>query len=1003
MSRKWLPIFGVFMVLISLLNQAEAREYQPQDTTSRRQVLDSLRSAFARDSTHVKLMQDTLFGRKTPDSLRTNASDSLRNHTSDPLHIHTSDSLRIHASDSLRIHTSDPLHIHTSDSLRIPASDPLHVHASDSLRIPASDPLHVHASDSLRIPASDPLHIHSSDSLHIPAPDSLPLRVRVPSFVEVPLFSEARDSVIEDFTGGRKMMYYYGNVKVNYQNLEMKAEYMEYNVDTRTVFATGVPDTTGVMQGMPEMKEGRTNYVMKSVYYNFDTKKAMIYDMVTQEGEGYLHGNIIKKMPDNSFNISKGKYTTCDCEQPHFYLHLTSAKVVREPTQKTVFGPAWVVVEDVPTPLVLPFGFVPPRPERSGGLLMPTYGEEVSRGFFMRGLGYYFVLGDYLDFSVTADVYTLGSWGGQLNSRYKSIYKFDGNLQVITSNNITGERGAPDYSQSKDFSIKWSHNQDPKARPGTTFRASVDFSSPSNNRFNAQNINQARDNKASSSIAYSRTFAGTPFNLSFNLQHSQNMRDSSYAFTLPVFNFNMSTIYPFKQKERIGKEKVFEKISFGYGTTFDNKINFKASDFNTGDVWSKFKNGMTHRFSIGLPSFPLFKYLQFSPSISYNMNWHFRTQEKVFNRETNKVETHYTDPFSTFGVTQNVSGGVSVTTRLYGLFDFGEKGAIRAIRHMVSPSVNFSFSPNMETAMNGYTSLSYTDTTGKGFVVPYNVYNEVSTASALGGRKSASMSFTLGNNLEAKVRNRKDTTNDGIKKIKLVDNLALSGSYNFLADSLKLSNISVSMSTTIFEKVGISSSASLDPYAIHKNGSARISTFNIVQEGGFNLFRLTNASLSFSYQFSGKGAGGGSSANSYKRVYTHPITGEFIPEGWMYYMPPDLPWSVNFSYNYSYNVQYQFTNGSQLKVHNHIQTLGINSQMKLTKDFNMTLSTGVDLMKMKLSTTQYSATYDLHCFLISVNWVPGGKWSQWSFRIQAKAAALADLLKYDKKASFWDL
>ena len=934
MSRKWLFIFGLSVLLVSLFKQTDACVYQYDAIYFDREAIFQITQ-----DTSLRKMQDT--------SLRRGQDTSLRSLQDTSRYRQTLDSLRT-------------------------------------------------------LMAQDSAHLHLMQDSTFQTGVSDTLRTRTPSFIEAPLFSEARDSVIEDFAGGKKMMYYYGDVKVSYQNLEMKAAYMEYNVDTKTVFATGVLDSTGTWQGLPEMKEAGSVHTMESIYYNFESKKAKIYNMKTQEGEGYLHGTVIKKMPDNSLNIAKGKYTTCDADEPHFYMHLTSAKVVTEPTRKTVFGPAWVVIEDVPTPLLLPFGFVPPRPDRSGGLLMPNYGEEVSRGFFMRGLGYYFVLGDYLDFSLTGDVYSLGSWGGQLNSRYKSIYKFDGTIQVITSNNITGERGAPDFVQSKDFSVKWSHNQDPKARPGTTFRASVDFSSPSSNRFNAQNVNQARENKAGSSISYSKTFIGTPFNLSLNLQHSQNMRDSSYAFTLPNFSFNMSTIYPFKQKERVGKEKVYEKISLGYGTSFDNKINFKASEFNSGEMWSNFKNGMTHRFNIGLPSFPVLKYLQFSPSVSYNMNWHFRKQEKVYNPEVGKVETNYTNPFGTFGVTQSVSGSVSVTTRLYGIFPFSEKGALRAVRHMVSPSMSFSFSPNMETSMNGYTSLIYTDTTGRVQTIPYNIYNEVSTNSALGGRKSASMSFTLGNNLEAKVRNRKDTANGGEKKIKLIDNLSLSGSYNFLADSLRLSNIGVSMNTTIFEKVGITANATLDPYAIHKNGTARIATFNIIQEGGLKLFRFTQGGLSFSYQFSGKGAGGGSSANSYTRVFVHPITGEFIPEGYLFYMPPDLPWSVNLSYNYSYNLQYQYTNGSQQKVHNHLQTLGINSQLKLTKDFNMTLSTGLDMMKMKLSTTQFSATYDLHCFLISVSWVPQGKWSQWSFRIQAKASALSDLLKYDKKASFWD-
>ncbi|MCL2727839.1 MAG: LPS-assembly protein LptD, partial [Bacteroidales bacterium] len=800
---------------------------------------------------------------------------------------------------------------------------------------------------------------------------------------------------------GKKMMYYYGDVKVTYQNLEMTAAYMRSDIDTRIVFAAGIPDSTGALQGCPVMKEGRNTYTMDSIYYNFQTGKAKIFNMTTKEKEGIMHGTVIKKMPDNSLNISKGKYTTCDADHPHFYLMMTSAKAIQEPKRKTIFGPSYVVIEDVPTPFALPFGFVPDRPDRAGGLMMPNYGEEVSRGFFMRGLGYYFVVGEHLDFALTGDVYSLGSWSGQLTSRYKTIYRFDGSLQINTSNNITGERGAPDFNQSRDFSVRWTHNQDAKARPGTTFRASVNFSSPMNNRFNAQNINQARDNKAESSITYGKTFFGTPFNLSLNLQHRQNMRDSSYAFTLPNFTLTMSRITPFQRKERIGKEKAYEKISFNYSTTFDNKIDFKSSEFSSGELWSKFKNGMSHNFGIGLPSFTLLKYFQFNPTISYGMNWHFRKKEKIYNPETNREEDIFTDPFSVFGVTQNVSGGISASTRLYGMFPISEKGAIRAVRHMVTPQISLNFSPDMQTSMNGFTSLVYTDNNDKLVERPYNIYEGASTYGPLGGRKSAAMSFSLGNNLEAKVRNSKDTANNGVKKMKLIDNLSLSSSYNFLLDSFNLAPVSVSMNTTIFEKVGLNANATLDPYAINKHGANKIATFNIIQEGGFKLVRLTQAGFSFSYQFSGKG--GASGANTYKRIYTHPITGEFIPEGWVYYMPPDLPWSVNLNYNYSYSNSYQFTNGSQQKVNNHLQTVGINSQIKLTNDFNLTLTTGVDMMKMKLSTTQLSATYDLHCFLISVSWVPQGKWSQWSFSIRAKSSTLSDLLKYDKKASFWDM
>ncbi|MBO5407565.1 MAG: LPS-assembly protein LptD [Bacteroidales bacterium] len=844
------------------------------------------------------------------------------------------------------------------------------------------------------------------------------------SSLEEPIFSGGRDSIVKDFdVDGRKMIYYYGDVKVSYGDLELSADYMAFDVDSKTVFAKGLPDTSGQVIGKPVMKQGEKQYEMESVYYNFNTEKAKIKNMITQEAEGFLHGTYIKKMPDNSINIAKGKYTTCDHEHPHFYLKMTTAKVING-GEKTVFGPSYVVLEDVPTPFALPFGFVPKFGGRASGLLMPTYGEEAARGFFMRGLGYYFVFGDHFDVAATGDIYSMGSWAGQLNARYNKRYKYNGTLSIAYQNDQSGEKGQPDFFQTKNFSLQWSHAMDQKARPGTTFRASVNFSSPSYNKYNNQtDIQTALQNQISSSISFGKTWAGTPFSLTVNALHSQNSRDSSYAVTLPNLTFTVNRIYPFKRKERVGKEKFYESFAFNYSTTLENKINFKASEFGEPDFFKKMKNGMRHNFSISLPSFTLAKYIQGSPSISYGMNWYFTDCEKVFNQETQKVETIYSDPLSTFGISQNFSAGLSLSTRLYGKFVFGKNKRVEAIRHMVTPSISFSAQPEMGTAANGYTQMSYVDANGIQHVVNYNKY-EGQINSPPGRGKSAAMSFSLGNNVEAKIRDKNDTTGTGTKKVKIIDQLAIGGSYNFLADSLNLSNISVNMNTTIFGKLGLNVNATLDPYAVNYKGQ-KINTFNIVQEGGFKLARLTNASASFSYSFSGEGKGrlgsdykdpnarGGSYNNntntssstggsSYQRVYYNPMTGEYIPGGWVYYMSPNVPWSVNMNFNYSYSLNYQYANEQLLKKNNHMMTVGLAGQLRLTDALNVSVNTGIDMMKMKLTTTQLNATYDLHCFAISVSWVPNGQWESWSFRINAKASALADLLQFKKNASYWD-
>jgi lipopolysaccharide assembly outer membrane protein LptD (OstA) len=848
-----------------------------------------------------------------------------------------------------------------------------------------------------------------------------------------PAFSIARDSIIEDFSGGKKMIYYYGDVSVRYENIELKADYMEYNLDTRTVYASGIKDTSGVLRGKPVLKEGSQSYTMESVFYNFESKKARITNMITQESEGFLHGTNIKKLADNSINISKGKYTTCDLDHPHFYLRMTKARMVTQPKRVTVFGPAYLILEDVPVPFALPFGFVPEKPERSGGLLIPSFQEEAARGFGLKGLGYYFVIGEHFDVSITGDIFSLGSWNAMLTARYRKRYKFNGDFGINYSSNITGERGSTDFFQSKDFSIRWSHSQDSKSMPGASFRASVNFSTPLNNRFNSEDVQTSLQNQASSSISYSKAFAGTPFSFSMNLMHSQNSLDSSYALTVPNFTFTMNRIYPFKRAERVGKERFYESLSLNYNTTFDNKVNFKAKDFGQPNFLSKFKSGMKHNFTIGLPTFTLLRYLNFSPGVSYGMTWFFQTNDRAYDPDLDRVVTTTSDMFSHFGLTQDFSASLSMNTRLYGLFNFGKKGALQAIRHMVTPSLSFSFRPEMGTPANGYRTLDYVDVNGIQHTLNYNRYDGL-LYSPPGRGRSAAMSFSLGNNFEAKVRDQEDTTGTGLKKIKLIDNLSLGGSYNFLADSLKLSNINMNMNTTVFGALAFSANASFNPYAVDGRGRL-INQFNIAKEGGFKLARLENASMTLSYQFTGKGerrggvrqfpgvkGGGGDhdheghgelqgegeisgvrpEQRDYTRVYYHPVTGEYIPGGWVYYLDPSIPWTVSMNYNYSYSRNYSFANDILKTNHNHMQTLGVSAQVRITKALNVNINTGFDLSHFALTTTQLSATYDLHCFQISVSWVPNGQWQSWSFRINAKASALADLLKFKKGSSYWD-
>lgn len=883
----------------------------------------------------------------------------------------------------------------TPDSIR-PASGTL-PQAKDSLP-PAEDSI-ARRRDSLRVADST----SRADSLFLLDKSSLTR----------PAFSGAKDSIRQDFSNGQRKMYYWGDVEVSYENIKLKADYMEYDMSTGTVYARGTYDSLAQeWKGQPEMTQGSQTFNMEEVRYNFNTRKARITNMITKEDDGILHGKNIKMMPDKSINITKGKYTVCDLEHPHYYLKLSSAKVVTKPSQKTVFGPAHLVVEDVDLPIGIPFGFIPKRPDRATGLLMPSFGEENARGFYLRDAGMYFVLGDYFDMSLTGDYYTLGSWAANLNSRYMVKYKFTGNLAVNYSVDQTGEKGSTDFFQSKNFGVRWSHSQDSKAHPGTSFSASVNFSSPSNSRYNSHSVSEALQNQISSSISYSKNWNGK-FNLSVNALHSQNSRDSSYTFTLPNITFSVSTFYPFKIKNRVGKERFYEKFALGYNTSIQNKINFKASEFGEPGFIDKFQNGVAHNFSIKLPDFTLFKYLNVAPNVSYGMNWFFRKSEAYFDPETNSVKTEMGKQFGTFGATHNYSGSLSMSTRIYGMYNFGKYHKIQALRHVISPSVSMSFSPEKGKAFNGWRTFNYVDTLGVQKSYDYNIY-QGQINSAPGKGKSATMSISLGNNLEAKVRDMKDTTGTGSKKVKILDQFNFSTGYNFLADSLKMNNVGLSMSTSIFGKLGINGNMNFDPYAINERGQ-RVNKYNLLETGV--PLRLTNVSTSVSYSLSGKGTvkgndgskssggdggGSGNPADYYRRIYYHPLTGEYIPGGWLYYTNPNVPWSLNFNYSFSMSRSYSYANNQLSKKDNYTQTLGVQGNIQLTPKMSVQAQSGWDFTAMKMTTTQFSFRYDLHCFNISVSWVPSGMYQSYSFLISANAAALADLLRFKKSTSYWD-
>ncbi|MDE6375558.1 MAG: LPS-assembly protein LptD, partial [Alistipes sp.] len=679
-----------------------------------------------------------------------------------------------------------------------------------------------------------------------------------------------------------------------------------------------------------------------------------------------------------------------------FYLAMTKAKVI--PGKKVVTGPAYLVMEDVPIYFLgIPEGFFPINMGPKSGLLMPTYGEEYTKGFFLRGLGYYFTLGDYADLALRGGIYTLGSWEASATSRYIKRYKYSGNLDLQFSNVRVGNKGEADYIKQNNFQIKWTHSQDPKANPGSTFSASVNFATSGYSRYSATNLNDMLSTQTNSSISYSKNWAGTPFSLSANMAVSQNSQNQTLSVTLPTVVFNVSRIYPFKRKERQGKERWYEKISMQYTGKMTNSVSTTEDKIFTKETLENMKNGIEHTIPVSA-SFNLFNYINLSPSVNYSEKWFFKRVMLDWNPITNQTDT--TRQYGFYRL-YNYSASVSASTTVYGMYDFTKKNRnrkLQAIRHTLTPSVGFSYAPDFGHQKYGYYRTRQVDSTGRfATYSPYsgNAYSVPSSGQAM------SMSFSLSQNLEMKVLSKRDTS--GVKKIKLIDELRLSGSYNFLADSMGLSNISVSLRTTLFKNFGLNLSATLDPYRLTPQGQH----INKIRLPG----RLVSTGWSFGYTFKSRQDKSQPAMNDITSIppeYQNPF---YDPYGTMdptlrrqymaqTYYDFSLPWNFGFNYAVNYSST-PYNNGTTGYRRNITQTIGFNGSLTITEKTGITFSGGYDIKSNKLTTSQISITRDLHCWQMSFSWIPFGHYKSWSFNIGVKAASLSDL-KYDKSQSMYD-
>jgi lipopolysaccharide assembly outer membrane protein LptD (OstA) len=818
-------------------------------------------------------------------------------------------------------------------------------------------------------------------------------------FLEAPIFGKNRDSLIYDVKND--LIFVYGKGEIAYEDNDLKADYMILNANTKEIFGTGVVDTTTGKMSRPEFKQAGGEYTMDTITYNLSSSKAKIKGVATKDGEGYLLGRDLKKMADNTINLAGGKYTTCDhIDHPHFYIAMDKAKVI--PGKKIITGWAYLVMEDVPIYFPsIPGGFFPIATGPSSGFIMPSYGEETRRGFYLRDGGYYFTFGDYADLSLTGGIYTLGSWEASARSNYIKRYTYSGSLIANYARTVYGERGSADYQNVGNFKLSWSHRQDPKWRPNSQFSASVNFSTAGYNKQGTSNLSDMLNTQTNSSISYSKSWnaGGVPINLSASFNHSQNSRDSTMSFTLPNVSFSVGSFSPFKRKNATGKQRWYEKIQISYSMQAANSIDrVKESELFTPKTLEDMKNGVSHSIPVKM-SFNLFDFISFTPSFNYNETWNFKRQRQEYDPTLRKVVQ--LDPEFGFFRMYSYNASGSLSTRLYGMFQMKEKPGkerwFKALRHVMTPSVGFSLAPDFRDPKYGFVEYYQTDSTGK-----YTAYNpNVGTPSMTAGSPTASINFSLSNQLEMKVASKTDTS--GIKKIKLIEQLSASGSYNFLADSMNLSNINLSFRTNVWKNFGINLSATWDPYQVVavNNAPRRINKFNI---GGGKFGRIVNTGWSFGYTFNSSSLGQPVSndinSGGYIGAYANPFDMGYEMDPVVRrqqmvssYYDFSIPWNFGFNYSVSYR-----NDGLKKTV---TQTLGFNGSVNLTPNLGIAFNGGFDLEKMRLTPGTISIDRKLHCWAMSFQWVPFGTMKSWQFHIGVLSSMLQDL-KYDKQSSRYD-
>ena len=831
--------------------------------------------------------------------------------------------------------------------------------------------------------------------------------------LEAPVVYQSQDSMVWYKNGNA---YLYGSGQVNYQKIELKANEITIDLDNSTVYAQGTTDSLGVVTGRPIFADGGTPYESQTMSYNFKSRKGFINNVTTQQGEGYMTSNTVKKGAEDEFYIRNGRYTTCeDHEHPHFYLSLSMAKM--RPNQDIVFGPAYLVVADVPLPLALPFGFFPFTKDYSSGFIMPSYGDELERGFYLRDGGYYFAISDLMDLKLTGEIFTKGSWGTSAISNYRKRYKYSGNINLSYQVTKKGDKNMPDYSVSKNFKVVWSHRQDAKANPNQNFSASVNYATSNYERNNLSSMyNPALTSQSirTSSVSYSRSFPDLKLNISSSFNISQNMRDSTLALTLPSLNWSVSRVYPFKRKKAMGEQKWYEKISFSYTGSLSNSITAKENEILEKNIIKDWRNGIKHSIPVSA-TFTAFKYINITPSFNYTERWYSYKVDRSWDEDLGK---EVRDTTYGFNRVYNYNFSISANTKLYGFYKplIGKK--IQMIRHVFTPSVSYSLTPDFGDSKYGYyKSYTYTDSEGEVRTVDYSPYAG-SLYGVPGKGKSGSISLNISNNLEMKVNSDRDTT--GVRKISLIDELGGSISYNTAAKTKPWSNLSTRLRLKLTKNYTFSLNAVWATYAYEFNENGRVIVGDRTEWSYGRFGRFQGMSQNFSYTFNNN------TWKKWKESFNKLFGPEEKDDEDSEVVAPDertdrensgskkgevkldedgyMAFSMPWSFSVSYGITMREDTQAQINVKNmrypykFTQNLNFSGNIKLSNKWNINFSSGWDFMDKELTTTTMNITRDLHCFNMSCG-VVLKPYRSYNFTIRANSSMLADALKYDQRSS----